>query len=238
MSVKENLDLLLEELKSDECVLSISLIGSAAQKMTALDQVNDIDLFVVKTGCEGFEREVRVIDGMDFDISYVDVDDMNKIITKNNHFWINVLARAKHVFKRNSLIEGYFLLANKLFVDGPIPLKEQEVQHIRFKLTGKVEDLKKRMSKPTDFQYLLGVYLQDALTSYFRLQNTWVPRDKKIMDLIFDTDLILYELVKASYKATSTQEHLELFDDIVLYILKPYGGKLFSFERARLPIYE
>jgi predicted nucleotidyltransferase len=228
----------VETLKSDENILSVSLIGSATTKMESLEKVSDIDLFVVKETSNGFEREVRVVGGKEFDISYIDVDDLNKLIIKDNHFWINILSRAKHLFKRNTLIEGYFQLANKIYVNGPTALTENEVKYLRFKLTKKLEDLEYRLDKPVAFQYLCGVYLPEMLTAYFRMQNTWVPRDKKLMDLLFDVDTILYELVKASYKAETAKEHLHLIDDIVIYILKPYGGKLAQLERCHLPIYE
>lgn len=58
------------------------------------------------------------------------------------------------------------------------------------------------------------------------------------MDMVFDVDLILYELVKGSYKAENAEDHLRLIDDIVIYILSPYGGKLAQLERCHLPIYE
>lgn len=236
--VKLILNDVVEELKSDANVLSISLIGSASTRPDSLDKVSDIDLFVVKEVSSGFEREVRIVSGKEFDISYIDVDDLNKLIIKDNHFWINILSRAKHLFKRNTLIEGYFQLANKIYMNGPTPLSESDIKYIRFKMTKKLEDLEHRMDKSVVFQYLAGVYLPQILASYFKLQNTWVPRDKKMIDLLFDVDLILYELVKGSYKAETSKEHLRLIDDIVIYILKPYGGKLAQLERCHLPIYE
>ncbi len=232
------LNRVVDEIKADEAVLSVSIIGSGARKLDALEQVHDIDLFVVKETSGGFEREVKVIDGKEFDISYIDVDDLNKLIIKDNHFWLNILSKARHLYKKNSLIEGYFQLANRLYLNGPTLLSDSEITYMRFKMTKQVEDLQHRLEDAIPFQYLANVYLPEMLRTYFRLQNTWVPRDKRILDYLFNADLVLYELVKATYKATNASEHLRLIDDLVLYILKPYGGKIHHLERCKLPIYE
>lgn len=235
---KNLLNDVVEQIKQDPSVLSISIIGSGARKLDALEQVYDIDLFVVKDDGEGFEREVKDIEGKEFDISYIDVEDLNKLIIKDNHFWLNILSKARHLYKRNSLIDGYFQLANRLYINGPTLLSDSEVVYIRFKTTKQVEDLSRRLNDATQFQYLANVYLTDMLRAYFRLQNTWIPRDKRMMDYIFNVDLVLYELVKGIYRAENTQDHLRLIDDIALYILKPYGGKISYLERCKLPIYE
>lgn len=228
----------IEEIQQDDSVLSVSIIGSGARKLDALDQVHDIDLFVVKECSNGFEREVKSIEGREFDISYIDVDDLNKLIVKDNHFWLNILSKARHLYKKNSLIEGYFQLANRLYLNGPSALTDSEITYLRFKMTKQVEDLEHRLDDSITFQHLANVYLPEMMRAYFKLQNTWVPRDKRILDYIFNADLVLYELVKASYKAQSAAEHLRLIDDVALYILKPYGGKIHFLERCKLPIYE
>jgi hypothetical protein len=232
------LDQLVKEFASDPNILSVSIIGSAASRLDRLEQVRDIDLFVVKETSDGFEREVKLIGDKEFDISYIDVDDLNKIIIKDNHFWLNILSKAKHVYKKNSLIEGYFQLANRLYLNGPNLLTEKEILYLRFKMTKQVEDLEARVEKPFHFQYLANIYLPEILSGFFKLQNTWVPRDKKILDLLFNTDIVLYELIKACYTVKEVHEHLRLIDDVVIYILKPYGGKISLLERCHLPIYE
>lgn len=237
-ALKQALDQYVAQMASDENILSISVIGSAAVCLDTLERVRDIDLFVVKEVSNGFEREVKMIDGKEFDISYIDVDDLNKLIIKDNHFWLNILSKAKHLYKKNSLIEGYFQLANRMYMNGPNALTDQELTYFRFKMTKQVEDLAARVDKPFHFQYLAGVYMEDMLRAYFRMQNTWIPRDKKMVDFLFNTDLVLYELVKASYMADNTKDHLRLIDDVALYILKPYGGKIAFLERCHLPIYE
>jgi hypothetical protein len=236
--LRATLDQIVKEFAGDPNILSVSIIGSAASRLDRLDQVRDIDLFIVKETSDGFEREVKLIDDKEFDISYIDVDDLNKIIIKDNHFWLNILSKAKHVYKKNSLIEGYFQLANRLYLNGPNPLNSNEILYLRFKMTKQVEDLEARIEKSFHFQHLANVYLPEILSGFFKLQNTWVPRDKKILDLLFNTDIVLYELIKACYNAQEEREHLRLIDDVVTYILKPYGGKISLLERCHLPIYE
>lgn len=236
--LKSILNHVVEQIKEDTTVLSVSIIGSGARKLEQLDQVHDIDLFVVKETSKGFEREVKLIEGKEFDISYIDVEDLNKLIIKDNHFWLNILSKARHLYKKNSLIDGYFQLANRLYVNGPTQLQDSEVTYLRFKMTKQIQDLEHRAEEPLTFQYLASVYLVDMIRAYFKLQNTWVPRDKRILDYLFNVDLILYELIKATYKAQDTTDHLRLMDDVAEYILKPYGGKVHYLDRCKLPIYE
>lgn len=237
-NLKKTLNQVVDSIKEDPSVLSVSIIGSGARKLEALDQVHDIDLFVVKDTSGGFEREVKLIDSKEFDISYIDVEDLNKLIIKDNHFWLNILSKARHLYKKNSLIDGYFQLANRLYMSGPSSLSDSEITYLRFKMTKQIQDLEHRLEDALDFQYLASVYLADILRAYFRLQNTWVPRDKRIVDYLFNVDLVLYELVKATYKAIDAKDHLRLMDDVVQYVLRPYGGKVHYLERCQLPIYE
>lgn len=237
MKVAEKLEALIEELKTNENVISISLIGTAATvTKDKYEQMNDIDLFVVMQNYGTHEREVRQYNGMSYDISYFDIQDLNKLIVKDNHAWIRILSKAKHVYKKDSIVEAYFALANRIFVSGPDMIQSPEIDAYRYQITSGYNDVYKRKDKEIDCLFLSAVYLNELLQNYFKLQNTWVPRPKKMLNVLFDIDMILYELVKATLKAENLEEKLRLLDDLVIYILRPYGGKIEEMNRTPFPI--
>jgi hypothetical protein len=237
MKVAQHLESLIEELKANENVISVSLIGTAATvSKDKYETMNDIDLFVVMQNYGTHEREVRQHDGMSYDITYFDIQDLNKLIVKNNHSWIRILSKAKHLYKKDSIVEAYFALANRIFVSGPDSVQSSEINAYRYQITSGLNDVFNRKDKEIDCLFLSSVFLNELLQHYFKLQNTWVPRPKKILNVLFEDDMILYELVKATLKAEILEDKLRLLDDLVIYILRPYGGKIEAMNRTPFPI--
>ncbi len=236
MSVAEHLETLIEELKANDNVISISLIGTAGTvTKDKYDTMNDIDLFVVMQNYGIHEREVRQHEGMSYDITYFDILDLNKLIIKDNHAWIRILSKAKHVYKKDNTVDAYFALANQIFISGPDAVQTPEISAYRYQITSGFDDVFKRRDKEVECLFLSAVYLNELLQYYFKLQNTWVPRPKKILNVLFENDMVLYELVKATLKADSLDEKLTLLEDLVLYILRPYGGKIEEMNRTPFP---
>lgn len=237
MKVAQHLESLIDTLKENENVMSISLIGAAASvTKDKYDAMNDIDLFVVMKDYGKHEREVKQHHGMTYDISYFDIQDLNKLIVKDNHAWIRILSKAKHLYKRDSVVEAYFALANRIFISGPDAIQSPEIDAYRYQITSGYVDVYNRKDKEVECLFLSAVFLNDLLQQYFKLQSTWVPRPKKMLNVLFDVDMILYELVKATLKSETIEERLRLLDDLVLYILRPYGGKLVQMNRTPFPI--
>lgn len=237
MKVAQHLDSLIDTLKENENVMSISLIGAAASvAKDKYDTMNDIDLFVVMKNYGRHEREVKQLEGMTYDISYFDIQDLNKLIVKDNHAWIRILSKAKHLYKRDSVVEAYFALANRIFISGPDAILSPEIDAYRYQITSGYVDVYNRKDKEVECLFLSSVFLNDLLQLYFKLQSTWVPRPKKMLNVLFDVDMILYELVKATLKSESIEERLRLLEDLVIYILRPYGGKLEQMNRTPFPI--
>lgn len=228
----------LQALTEQPEVMSVSLIGSGALHYRNLEEVVDVDLLVL-VDIDGHEsREVKIIDDTEFDFTYLAVKTMAAAIDKKSHIWLNILSNAKHVFKRTEQIGDLLKLANRTYADGPVPLSQERIGYIRFRLTKKLDDLAHRIDNPSAFQYLAGICLKDLTESYFRLQDTWVPRDKKMMLALFERDIVIYELLKATFKASDPAEHYQMIKDILEYVLKPYGGPLNTLVRQNTTMEE
>ncbi len=233
---KDNLvfEKVITELIKDDSVDAVSLIGSGAENYKRLDKVIDVDLLVLLNQPAHESREVKFIEGKEYDFTYLSTELLRTALAENSHIWLNLLSHAKHVYKRDKAVEALLQKANRIYMDGPQPISQARIDYIRLTLTKKLEDLSYRMDKPVTFQYLAGVCLKYLTEAYFRLQNTWVPRDKSMMSVVFRRDMLLFELIKASFKVHNTAEHYEIISDIVDYVLKPYGGKLTTLERQNM----
>ncbi len=224
----------IAELIKDDSVDAISLIGSGAENHKALDKVVDVDLLVLLDGPDHESREVKFIEGKEYDFTYLSTSLLRAALAENSHIWLNLLSHAKHIYKRNQAIEALLKKANRIYMEGPQPISQERVDYIRLTLTKKLEDLSYRKEKAVNFQYLAGICLKYLTEAYFRLQNTWVPRDKSMMSVVFARDMMLFELIKACFEAKDNDEHYEIISDIVDYVLKPYGGRLTTLERQNM----
>ncbi len=218
----------------DPTVDAISLIGSGAEHYRELETVVDVDLLILlnRPNCEA--REVKFIEGKEYDFTYLSTDLLRQALGQRSHIWLNLLSHAKHIYKRDAGIEQLLQAANRIYMAGPAPISQARIDFIRLTLTKKLEDLSYRKDKPVTFQYLAGICLKYLTEAYFRLQNTWVPRDKSMMSVVFARDMMLFELIKASFEAQNSEEHYRIISDIVDYVLKPYGGKLNSMPRQNM----
>ncbi len=232
--VNQVFETVIAELSADNSVDAISIIGSGAENYKQLEKVVDVDLLVLLNRADHESREIKFIEGKEYDLTYLSTDLLRAALAENSHIWLNLLSHAKHVYKRNDDIEQLLVDANRIYMEGPQPISAQRIDYIRVTLTKKLQDLYYRKDKPVTFQYLAGVFLKYLTEAYFRLQNTWVPRDKSMMSVVFARDMLLFELIKASFKAQDTAEHYEIISDIVDYVLKPYGGRLTTLERQNM----
>lgn len=234
MNVYQNL---MDQFKQDEDVIKVALIGSASDiDKKYFHKLADIDCFVVKRGVENFVREVIPHEGFNFNVSYIDIPCFERLIDKDNHHWIRLLAKSKTVFKRNEEADPYFKKVREIFFDGPDKLSEDDVNYYRFLLSNMFDDVKKRREREVEAEFLANIFVHEVLKVYFKLNNSWVPRDKKLLQVVFDVDIILYELIKASLKEQNLDQKIGICSDILAYVLKPYGGKQSIWERSEFPI--
>lgn len=237
MDVQNAYHSLLDSFKEDENVIAVSLIGSASDiGEKYFHKLADIDLFVVKKGVTNFMREVIPQEGFSFNVSYIDIPCFERLLDKDNHHWIRLLAKSKKVFKRNEEADPHFQKARRIFFDGPDKLSLDDVNYYRFLLSNMYEDVAKRKGREVESDFLANIFVHELLKVYFKLNNSWVPRDKKLLQIVFDVDIILYELVKASLKEKDLDEKIKICHDILVYVLKPYGGKQCNWERSEFPI--
>lgn len=237
MQIAEELKSVIETLTQDESVISVSLIGAAADEVPlVLNRLKDLDLLVVRKTEEPFTREVVEHEGLPLDISYVSLQDLERISAKDNHQWVRILAKSKNIYKRTAEAAPFFQRARDIYFDGPDALTVEDINYSRFVLTHLFEDMAVRGDNEMEAEFLTGMFMAEALRTYFKINNAWIPRDKKLLKALFQTDLILYELMKCTLKEKKLRKKINLCRDILHYILKPYGGTLERWERGTYPL--
>ena len=237
MQIAEELKAIIDKVTQDESVLSVSLIGAAADEVPlVISRLNDLDLLVVRKTEDPFTREVIDHNGLPLDISYVSLNDLERMSQKDNHQWVRILAKSKNIYKSSTEAAPFFQRARDIYFDGPDALTVEDINYCRFLLTHLYEDLAARADNEMEAEFLSGLFILEALRTYFKINNAWIPRDKKLLKALFQTDLILYELTKSTLKEKKLRKKINSCRDILHYILKPYGGTLERWERGAYPL--
>lgn len=224
------------EAAADPEILCVLLVGSAAEETEKLERQKDVDLLVVRRGEDLFCREVQSRDGLVLDISYLSLKDLEQMVHKDNHHWIRLLARSRSLYKSCPESTAPVQKAKDLYFDGPDALTAEDIRYQRFQLTNVYEDLQHGADHETEAEFLANLFLIEALRVYFRLNGQWVPRDKKLLKTLFETDIILYELMKAALRERKVSRRIHLCQDILQYVLMPFGGAQKHWEKGACPL--
>jgi hypothetical protein len=217
-----------------ENVLSILMIGAGVKiENEYLDTLRDIDLFVITDEDYEFEREVIRIEGVSFDISYMSLKSFEKAIDDEIPFLINSLQSYKFVYNTNKNLIKLLEKIKHIYMRGPKKLEKDEIDYIRFKLYQDFEDILNRKKDVLSIKFLMNNLYYNALTSYYKLHGYWIPKDKKILKSIQKFDYIIYNLCIEFIKEEEVNEKLKILNEIIDYVLKPYGGVIKVWKRNR-----
>lgn len=191
-----------EEIKNiinDSKVTSILLVGSAKNLDLSLDdiQINDIDIFVTTKEGPDQERIIKDINGIEFDINYFSNEGVNKFIENKEYFFLKEMKEAKIIYDKNKDINKIIELCNTEYNKGPKSLTQNEKSFLKMEILSKIERLKQR-EKYEDFEYkfLINIYLKDIIESFFKINDKWIPKDKKMMSVLKKEEIQLFNFVK------------------------------------------
>ncbi|OPJ57046.1 hypothetical protein [Alkalithermobacter paradoxus] len=206
----------ISNLKNDINTLSIILVGSS-RHLDFSKITNDIDIFVIMKDGKHQSREIKSVGNLEFDISYFPLELVKKLIKDKTQFFIENMTYSKLVYDVNGCGRKYIDICAKDYSKGPGKLTDDEAFEIQFFL---IDDIKRIKTKTDinkcEINYLYSVYLKNALHSYFRLNNKWVPKDKKIFKVLEKEDETLYKMIKDLYETYD----VNILEEIVSYIFK------------------
>lgn len=219
--------------KENPC--GILLVGSLA-RMNELDfhKARDVDIFVIVDKIK-FEREVINIDGLEFDVSYMSKKQLELSIEKRISSVICVLAKSKVLSSNDNTLEQYLEQIKLIYKEGPYKVDNYNNNYERFKLTQTYLTVKSRQEDYINFEFLSSIFVKDLLTAYFKLNELWLPPEKRMLKSIKDKELL--EMIEKYYSNNDSKIENKLYnlENILDYILEPFGGKLRFWEKGEFP---
>lgn len=218
-------------IKKNQRPYGIILVGSSAKKLENLEDCSgDIDIFVIKR--EGvFEREVTYIDGIEFDISYITLEEIGLAIESELSSVISILAKHKPLYvesKAQDILDELKLVYDR----GPSLLRESELAYGRFKLTKSIECLGRR-TEAEEFELIAYTCLKEILKFQFMIKGDWIPPDKKLISSI--DDINIKRATSRFLEAKGREHRLESLSELLNLVLKPIGGRLHSWNKSEYP---
>ncbi len=220
-----------------EEVQGILLIGAGARAgEDELQHLNDLDFLVITAKSHSYEREVYEIENVKFDLSYISLDLLKAGLKEKWPWLLSALAHYKIIFKRGDELDDILKNAARIYSLGPRALEKTEIRCLRFSLYQSWVDLMNRRCDPINSAFLANNLFKEVLVSYFKLNNIWVPKDKKVLDSISKTDQELFQLCTSFLAEQALDRKIAILEDILTYVLKPFGGILEHWERGEFPL--
>ncbi len=227
----------IEEIIEKESPYGILLVGSLS-RMSDLDfeKVRDIDVFVI-TDKEKFERQVIEIEGLEFDISYMPIKLLDFAIKERLSSIICVLSNSKILYKsEENTLKSYIKMIKSIYDEGPHNLNKSDIDYERFKLTQNYLTLESRRDDNLNFNFLRGLFLKELVASFCRLNNIWMPPDKRMLKSIDDKRLLsLLEENIARSSLDDIEDQIDSLKKALDQVLDPFGGRLEFWEKNDFP---
>lgn len=237
--MKNNFDQLKNEIEGIfNCrdILAVILVGSSVALEDKLCSDKDIDIFVIGPFGDNLEREVVEKKHVIWDITYLSKALFKKGISERWPFLIQGFAKNKPLIVRDKDIYASLATIKEIYEQGPGALFKEEIDYIRFKLTQGYEDLLKRKNDNLNARFLANTLFKEILNAYFKLNNQWTPGDKKILNQVKLTNQKLYNLCGYFLEEKNIEIILAYLQDMIKYVLNPWGGKLKYWPREKFPL--
>lgn len=216
-------------------VLAAFLVGSAATSEKK-DLKGDIDLFLILAEGIELEREVTEEEKTVWDLTFLPLDLLKQGIREKWPFLITSLAKNKPLVVRDKQINLLMKEINKLKEEGPGVLSKEEVNYLRFKLSQDLAGLIRRKDDCLNARFLAHSLFKDVITTYFRVNNQWVPKEKKMLSQIKIKDMDLYKLCVDFLEVENIQKSLSILENMINYVLNPFGGQLQFWTKGKFPL--
>ncbi|MGL4912784.1 MAG: hypothetical protein ACRC3Y_10195 [Romboutsia sp.] len=207
----------IEKIIENENVKSIFLVGSTKDLdlKKEINKVNDIDIFVFIEDNNIQIREIKNIDGIEFDINYFSQFGLKKMIDNKEYFFLKEMYNPKVVYDRVGTSQNIIDLCKDKFIEGPNNLSQYEKSFIKSDIKSKIDRLKdKEKLEIYEYEFLTNIYLKDIIIGYFIINKKWIPKDKKLMISLKKENLELFNLVQLIQKNYKYEDLLIVYEYI------------------------
>ena len=207
----------IEKLKQNSNTIAVFLVGSAKNIDLKLadNNINDIDIFVFVNQGENQVREIKRIEGIEFDINYFSRRGFKHLMDNKEYFFLNGMKDAKVIFDRNNTATGIIQLCRTKYQEGPNLISEGEKCFLKSEIESNISRLKnKEKFDLFEYEFLVNLYLKELIVGYFTINNKWIPKDKKLFKELKKEDSYLYDLANEIKGEEKYEKLLEIYDYI------------------------
>lgn len=221
-------------------VQGILLVGKAAMlPIEKFDSLRDVDFIVIHKNQSAFERHIYEHDAIMIDLSYISLNDLERVIHEENAMWIGFLNHSKVLWigdQTTKLLTSLLTDVKERYDRGPKPLSTEDIQWIRFQIGSYLEEIENRKNEN-------AFLLEDALWRYYRfvieqayaLHGKWLPKEKRQLEGLAD---INYDLYRGLIDWIESDVHMKSEKSKVIskILLKHIGEPMVNYPRGIFPL--
>lgn len=214
----------IDKIIKNSNTIAVFLVGSSKNidLNVANENINDIDIFVFVNIGENQVREIKRIEGIEFDINYFSRRGFKELLDNKEYFFLKGMKDAKVIFDRNTTATGIIQLCKSKYMEGPNRISAEEKFFIKSEIYSSISRLKnKEKFDLFEYNFLVNLYLKELIVGYFTINNKWIPKDKKLLNELKNDNPRLYELVNE----VKDEEKYEKLLNIYNYIFKDVAIK-------------
>lgn len=201
-NIKEIYENELNNIVQNKNVKSVLIVGSAKNiDLEDGEYINDIDLFVIIEEGLGQVREMKLTNGIEFDINYFPISLVDNLVRNNEYFFIQAMKNAKLVYDEDDLGKLYIQRCLRKYNQGPNELTKSEKSKLLYEVQSSLKRLEQNnIYSKFEYELLANLYIRDIMRSYFMLNKKWIPKDKKLFSILEKENKELYELITEFYQ--------------------------------------
>lgn len=225
----------LDEFKKDSDVKGVLLVGKGAKTaVNQFDTLNDVDLIILTQSGKKNRREAKVIEEIDFDMSYLPISFVESCLLEKNILWIEILASGKIVYSEG--IEALIEKSQKIWLEGTPKLRPIQEEYWSFYLTSAKEDIKNRLHDEALANFLIMDFASTVMQLIYKQHQLYIPlKKKRWLDQIKKIEPELALLIEKVLLSKELKERFQFLEELYMKIVGTLGGPCYTWSHEEFP---
>ena len=193
----------LNSIISNEDTIALFLVGSSKNINFEDENLNikDIDLFIISDQMENQIRDIKILNGIEFDINKFSIEYAKFMIENKEYFFVKEMKDAKIIYDKKNIANKLIHLSKLKFDEGPKKISKDEMLVLKNTIYDNISRLRNKDDfENFEYEFLTNIYLKDIIRGYFIKNRKWIPKDKKIFKYLSENEKNLFRLIKDVYK--------------------------------------
>lgn len=226
---RRSLEQLLRRLRAAPEVSLVQLFGSVQRGQAS--EHSDIDLYVL-TDRRQFWRSGEVVEGVEVEQVVCPVEVLRKRLATGDALALQAFATGETLLDRDRQGAELRGLAQRLYAQGPAPMRPGQVSSQRAVLTRVVQKLERLPPDSLEARFMAGDGVQRAVAAFHQYHRLWTRGPQHCVGDIRTKDARAAQLLVRYLQQGQGVEQAAAFIDAVVESL---GGRLLAYESERTP---